>query len=96
MGSLLDFALRQRCWQNFLHELWQEICPVGLGMKDRLLVVAASGEVVERVWVFHSQVASHERGASWEGGAKSSNDPISFTISFISLRAEGIPAFGAR
>jgi uncharacterized DUF497 family protein len=44
VGSLLDFALRQRCWQNLLCELWQEIRPVGLGMKDRLLVVAHTDE----------------------------------------------------
>ena len=46
-------------------------------MNNRLLIVAASGEAVERAPVFHSQLASHERGASGEGGAKSSNDPIS-------------------
>jgi len=46
-------------------------------MNNRLLVVATSGEVGEGARVFHSEVASHERGASGEGGAKSSNDPIS-------------------
>ena len=46
-GSLLDFALRQRCWQNLRPEPCQEIRPVGLVMKDRLLVVATSGDVGE-------------------------------------------------
>jgi hypothetical protein len=41
VGALLDCALRQ----HFLPEPCQEIRPVGLIMKDRLLVVAASGEV---------------------------------------------------
>ena len=56
VGSLLDFALRQRCWQNLLAELWQEICPVGLGMKDRLLAVAASGEVGEGARILHTKL----------------------------------------
>jgi hypothetical protein len=37
--------------------------PVGLVVKDRLLVVAARGEVLERVRVFHAKLASHTRGA---------------------------------
>ena len=45
MGSLLDFALRQRCWRNLRPEPCQEIRPVGLDMKDRLLIVATSGDV---------------------------------------------------
>jgi len=47
-------------------------------MKDRLLVVAASGEVLEGARIFPHEVASNERGAKRERGARSSNDPISF------------------
>jgi len=47
-------------------------------MKDRLLVVAASGEVLEGVRIFPHEVASNERGAKRERGVRSSNDPISF------------------
>jgi hypothetical protein len=47
-------------------------------MKDRLLVVAASGEVLEGTWIFPHEVASNERGAKRERGARPSNDPISF------------------
>jgi hypothetical protein len=46
-------------------------------MKDRLLVVAASGEVLEGARIFPHEVASNERGAKRERGARSSNDPIS-------------------
>lgn len=46
-------------------------------MNNRLLVVATSGEVGEGARVFHAKVASHERGASGEGIAQSSDDPIS-------------------
>lgn len=53
MGSWLDFALRQRCWQNLLPEPCQEIRPVGLVVKDRPLVVAASGEELEGARIFH-------------------------------------------
>ena len=49
-------------------------------MKDRLLVVAASGEVGEGARVFHAKVASHEREAKRKRGARSSNDPISFSL----------------
>ena len=47
-------------------------------MKDRLLVVAASGDVLEGARIFPHEVASNERGAKRERGARSSNDPISF------------------
>jgi len=47
-------------------------------MKDRLLVVAASGEVLEGARIFPHEDASNERGAKRERGARSSNDPISF------------------
>lgn len=46
-------------------------------MNNCLLVVATIGELGEGARVFRAKVASHERGASVEGGAKSSNDPIS-------------------
>jgi hypothetical protein len=48
-------------WEDFVTKQFQEMLPVGLGVKDRLLVVAASGEVVERARVFHAKLASHER-----------------------------------
>ena len=79
VGSLRDFAQRQRCWQNLRPEPCQEIRPVGLVRNNRLLVVATSGEAVEGAQVFHAEVASYERGAKRERGARSSNDPISHT-----------------
>jgi hypothetical protein len=54
-------------------------------MKDRLLVVAASGEVLEGARIFPHEVASNERGAKRERGARSSNDPISFPNNFSLL-----------
>jgi len=71
-------ALRRRCRQYLLPELCQAIPPAGLGMNNRLLVGATSGEVVEGARVFHATVASQDRGASGEGDATSSHAPISF------------------
>ena len=48
--------------EDFVTEQFQEMLPVGLVVIDRLLVVAASGEVVERARVFHAKLASHARG----------------------------------
>ena len=56
VGALLDFALRQRCWQNLLPEPCQEIRPVGLVVKDRLLVVASNGEALEGARIFHMKL----------------------------------------
>ena len=57
-------------------------------MKDRLLVVATNGEVLEGARIFPHEVASNERGAMRERGARSSSDPISFPNNF-SLQLTG-------
>jgi len=54
VGSLLDFALRQRCGRASCPSRVKKSVPVGLVMKDRLLVNAASGEVGESARIFHS------------------------------------------
>ena len=59
-------------------------------MKDRLLVVAASGEVLEGARIFPHEVASNERGAKRERGARSSNDPISFPTGGIRSPLDGL------
>ena len=42
--------------QNLLPQPRQKIRPVDLVMKDRLLVVATSGEVLEGTRVFHTKL----------------------------------------
>ena len=49
--------------EDFVTEQFQEMLPVSLVVKDRLLVVATRGEVVERARVFHAKLVSHECGA---------------------------------
>ena len=57
VGLLLDFALRQRCGRtSCLSRVKKSVHPVGLVVKDRLLVVAASGEVLEGVRIFHTKL----------------------------------------
>ena len=68
VGALLDCALRQ----HFLPEPCQEIRPVGLIMKDRLLVVAASGEGLEGARIFHTKLRAmnaEPRGREVQGQA---------------------------
>jgi hypothetical protein len=62
---------------DFVPEHGQEMLPVDLVMKDRVLFVATGRDVIERAGVFEAELAGHGRGALGEGGAKSSNDPIS-------------------
>jgi len=53
-------------------------------MSNRLLVVATSGEVEEGTRVFHAEVASHEHGASGEGGAAPACEaPPSITLGHV-------------
>ena len=73
VGALLDCALRQ----HILPEPCQEIRPVGLIMKNRLLVVAASCGVLEGVRIFHTKLRAMNAEPR-ERGARSSNFPISF------------------
>ena len=47
--------------QNLLPKPCQEIRPVGLIMKDHLLVVAASGEVLDDARIFHTKL----RAMNW-------------------------------
>lgn len=49
--------------EDFVTDQFQEMLPVGVVVKDRLLLVPASGEVVQCAWVFHTQLASHGWGA---------------------------------
>ena len=75
MGLLLDFVSDDRdahqtigiAWpvllEDFVTEQFQEMLPVSLVVKDRLLVVAARGVLVEHDRVFHAKLVSHECGA---------------------------------
>ena len=77
-------ALREHGWghcltctapallQNLLPEPCQEIRPVGLIMKDRLLVVATSGEVLEGARIFYAKLRAmnvEPRGREVQGQA---------------------------
>lgn len=49
--------------ENFLTKQFHEMLPVGLVMKDCLLVTPASRDVIEGTRMFKPQLASHARGA---------------------------------
>lgn len=88
MGSLLNFVSENRdCPSDnrysiasavggFVTEQFQEMLPVSLVVKDRLLIVAAHGEVVERAQVFHAKLMSRECGARWGEVQSQATTPI--------------------
>ena len=81
MGSLLDLHCTIAAAESPARAVSRN--PSGwLVMHNRLLVVATCGEVREGARVFRAKGASHERGAWVEGGAKSSNDPISSLFAY--------------
>lgn len=49
--------------EDFVTEQFQEMLSVDLVVEDRVLIIAARGEVVEGAGIFPAQLASHGGGA---------------------------------
>ena len=75
--------------QNLLLQPCQEIRSVGLAMKDRLLVLAASGEVREGARIFHAKLRAMKTEPRGREGQGQAMTPFLRSSSFLLLQQEG-------